>query len=307
MNTKDFIKKYQGKTVGFPDNNFYKGECLSLVKVYIKETTGIYPPASGCNGARCYWSIFPSPLSQVFEKIPNTPDFTPIEGDIMVWNEKTGGGYGHIAICTGKNTGTQYFESFDQNWQGRHAHLVNHNYKNVYGVLRLKKEVGNLPTMPEKPKYDEAWIEEQLMHLKNEREKTDRLRADLDGANAKADQRKKEYETLLENLAKKLTLPATSDISDILGGVERLLSVEETLRVAEKELSKQKEKHEQEREQFSRDLEVLRLAIDKQQRENETLIARIDDLEKRLEAREEAIVASSKFGLLIEKLLRIFK
>lgn len=137
MTFDDFYKKYNGKTIGFPSGK-YVGECLSLVKQYILEVHNINPPASGCNGARCYWSKFPSPLDQVFEKIPNTDDFTPRKGDIMVWDEKAGKGYGHIAICTGKNTGTQYFESLDQNWNGRHAHLVNHTYQNVYGVLRPK-------------------------------------------------------------------------------------------------------------------------------------------------------------------------
>lgn len=145
----EFKKKYLGKTVGYPDGS-YVGECLSLVKVYIKERYGINPPASGCNGARCYWSKFPDPLGKVFTKIVNTLDFTPLKGDIIVWNENAGKGYGHIAICTGNNTGLKYFESLDQNWGGRQAHLVRHNYTNVYGVLRGNDiiEEGNNPDMP---------------------------------------------------------------------------------------------------------------------------------------------------------------
>ena len=135
MTLSKFISKYSGKTVGYPEGQ-YVGECLSLVKWYIKECFDINPPASGCNGARCYWSKFPDPLGTVFKKISNTSDFTPQRGDIMVWDGNAGGGYGHISICTGKNDGLKYFESLDQNWNGRHAHLVNHNYTNVYGVLR---------------------------------------------------------------------------------------------------------------------------------------------------------------------------
>lgn len=137
MTVQESINSLIGKTVGFPEGSFV-GECLSLVKVHMQNVYGFYPPASGCNAARCYWSKFPSPLPEYFDKVPNTKEFTPRLGDIMVWNENAGKGYGHIAICTGKNTGTQYFESLDQNWNGRHAHLVNHTYQNVYGVLRPK-------------------------------------------------------------------------------------------------------------------------------------------------------------------------
>lgn len=137
MTVQESIDSLIGKTVGFPEGRFV-GECLSLVKVHMQNVYGFYSPASGCNGARCYWSKFPSPLPEYFDKVPNTKEFTPRLGDIMVWNENAGKGYGHIAICTGKNTGTQYFESLDQNWNGRQAHLVNHTYQNVYGVLRPK-------------------------------------------------------------------------------------------------------------------------------------------------------------------------
>jgi hypothetical protein len=202
-----------------------------------------------------------------------------------------------------------------------------------YSVVSVQKRVGNPPDMP-KTYTQEQWdklnlentdnwnkwkkAENDLASLRHENQdnwdkwqaelkKAAKLQSDLDGANAKADQRKKEYETLLETLAKKLTLPATSDISDIMGAIERLLSVEELLRKAEKDLAKQQEKHDQEKEQFIRDIEALRGAIDKQQKENETLLARINDLEKRLEAREEAIKVSSRFSIFLEKVLRIFK
>lgn len=163
MSFDEFYKKYNDKTKGYPTDNDYNGECLSLVKLYIKETYNISPPPSGVNSAYGYWTNFPAPLSSVLVKIPNTNDITPVKGDIMVWNNKVGGGYGHIAICTGNNTGTQYFESFDQNWGGRQAHLVNHNYNNVYGVLRSKGVF-----MP-----DPGAIEKQLEECQNEQLKNE--------------------------------------------------------------------------------------------------------------------------------------
>ena len=138
MTFDEFVKEYEGKTVGYPNNNYFLGECLSLTKWHIKEVYGIEPPASGCNGARCYWSIFPNPLGTVLKKIPNTPDLIPKRGWIAVWNSNVGNGCGHIASVLSANVNT--FESLDQNWNGKQAHRVIHNYNNVYGFLVPLKE-----------------------------------------------------------------------------------------------------------------------------------------------------------------------
>ena len=131
----EFIEKYKGKSVGYPNDNYFKGECLSLVKWYIKEVFGIDPPASGCNGARCYWSIFPSPLDSIFEKVPNTPNLVPKKGWVAVWDGSVGGGAGHIAIVADDKATKSTFNSFDSNWGSKTAQIVTHNYNNVYGFL----------------------------------------------------------------------------------------------------------------------------------------------------------------------------
>ena len=131
----EFIDKYKGKSVGYPNDNYFKGECLSLVKWYIKEVFGIDPPASGCNGARCYWSIFPSPLDSIFEKVPNRPDLVPKKGWVAVWDGSVGGGAGHIGIVADDKATKSTFNSFDSNWGSKTAQIVTHNYNNVYGFL----------------------------------------------------------------------------------------------------------------------------------------------------------------------------
>lgn len=136
--TTDFVAKYNGQTLGYPAGS-YVGECLSLVKIYIKERYGINPPPSGCNAARCYWSVFPDPLGSVLKRVPNTPELVPQEGWIGVWDGDVGNGYGHIDIVL-KGATTSQFTGFDQNWGGRHAHTVTHNYNNVYGFLVPKEE-----------------------------------------------------------------------------------------------------------------------------------------------------------------------
>jgi len=62
---EQFLSDYLGKSKGYPDDNSYKGECLSIYKIYIKECFGINPPPSGTNSAYGYWSNFPNPLGEV--------------------------------------------------------------------------------------------------------------------------------------------------------------------------------------------------------------------------------------------------
>ena len=128
-----WIEKYEGDTKGYPTNKDFLGECLSLAKWYIKDMYKINPPASGCNGARCYWTNFPNPLGTVLRKVTNTPDLIPLKGWVAVWNDKVGGGYGHISIVLSATK--DRFVSLDQNWKGKVAHRVTHNYNNVYGFL----------------------------------------------------------------------------------------------------------------------------------------------------------------------------
>ena len=81
---EQFLSDYLGKSKGYPDGK-YVGECLSIVKIYIKECFGINPPASGTNSAYGYWSNFPNPLGEVFEKVGNTDTLIPEKGWIVIW------------------------------------------------------------------------------------------------------------------------------------------------------------------------------------------------------------------------------
>jgi len=156
--TTDFVKKYDGKVVCFPEGSFC-GECLSLVKIYIQERYGIYPPASGCNGARCYWSLFPDPLGTVLRLVSNTVDVIPKEGWIAVWNATQSNEYGHIGIVLdATQTG---FTSFDSNWGGRFAHKVTHDYNNVAGFLAPK----------ESDMADKIYTEEEMTKVRLERDR----------------------------------------------------------------------------------------------------------------------------------------
>lgn len=114
---------------------------MDLVKKFLKECFEINIPLNFGN-AIDYFTKFEDKklLYENFIKIKNTPEFVPIKGDIIVWNEKRGKGAGHIAICTGEAS-TSYFYSIDLNWNGKKkVQEIKHNYNNVLGVLRKKKK-----------------------------------------------------------------------------------------------------------------------------------------------------------------------
>ena len=136
MTYQEFWNKYKGQSKGYPEGQ-YVGECLSIVKLYIKECFGINPPPSGTNSAYGYWSNFPSPLDTVFEKVENTDELIPVPGWIAIWQPWSSNPYGHIAIVAeGSTTGT--LKNYAQNWTSKIFQLESNRYTNVVGFLKPK-------------------------------------------------------------------------------------------------------------------------------------------------------------------------
>lgn len=95
-------------------------------------------PTPVTGGARDIYEQFAASLRDFYDRIPNTPDYVPRKGDIVVWTGMPGNQYGHIAVATGDGD-TNTFRSLDQNWvRGQAVTLVNHNYNYVLGALRPK-------------------------------------------------------------------------------------------------------------------------------------------------------------------------
>jgi hypothetical protein len=140
MNPQEFVNKYSGQTKGYPTDKDYPGECLSIVKLYIKEVFDIDAPPSGSNSAYGYWQNFPDPLPTIFEKISNAPGVVPLPGDIPIWKPTADNSFGHIDICISASVNSSKFTGFDQNWGSKEAHIQIHNYNNVVGWLHPKEE-----------------------------------------------------------------------------------------------------------------------------------------------------------------------
>lgn len=222
MTLDQFITKWNGKEADW--DGFYEGQCVDLFRYYCDEVLKTTQP-DGVWGAANFWTEFDTDpiLKANFTKIPNSPDFVPQKGDVMVWNFNAGGGFGHIGMCTGENTGLQFFKSFDQNWiKLSVCEVVNHNYNNVYGVLRPKGvqpvngDVMEISTaqfeelVTKSTKYDgfasQGWTNpEQVTQAIETRDKAIvDLRKERDGAVADAEEWRKKLNDLVSYAAKAL-------------------------------------------------------------------------------------------------------
>jgi len=127
---QNFLQQYNGRYVDF--DGVYGAQCFDLVNRW--STYLGYRPFTGLYA----YGIIDQTQGN-YTKILNSPTAVPQAGDIIVWNSRYGGGYGHTAIATGIGD-TNSFESFDQNYPtGSPAHLVRHSYDGVIGWLRPNK------------------------------------------------------------------------------------------------------------------------------------------------------------------------
>lgn len=128
---QDFLIKYNGmRDVGNTTEN--RGECTGLFAVYA-ESLGL--PFTWGDAM----DIFANADEKFYEKILNTPEAIPQQGDCVVWGKSFNGTFGHIALATGTATLTT-FECFTQNDPlGSNCHLKTYpSYKSVIGWLRPK-------------------------------------------------------------------------------------------------------------------------------------------------------------------------
>lgn len=133
-----FIQAWKGKKIDF--DLAYQGQCVDLFRQYAKDVLGV-PQAKGVEGAADFWTNYETDpaLKNNYDKLINTETFKPVKGDVMIWNKRAGGGFGHIAVVSDDSATLSNFNSFDQNWRALNVcEITNHTYTNVYGVLRPK-------------------------------------------------------------------------------------------------------------------------------------------------------------------------
>lgn len=121
------------------------------------------------------------------------------------------------------------------------------------------------------------------------------------------EERKKQHSSFIESLAKKLNLLTTSDEADILSHVQSFLDLEEKLRVAEQEKKRMEEIHISEVETLKHEIQSLRIAIEKQQEENKTLLLRVEKVEFQAEEKRKEKQAIQVITSLVESFTKLLK
>ena len=133
MTTEDFIIKWNGKYVD--TDNAYGAQCMDLMHQYCVEVLGLSQGDLAASCARDVYMNFTNVQGHdKFDKIDNSPDGVPQEGDIVFWINEP---YGHVAVFHDGDANS--FKSFDQNYPtGSPCHIQQHTYASVGGWLRFK-------------------------------------------------------------------------------------------------------------------------------------------------------------------------
>lgn len=132
----EFCKKYKiNHSYGFEGT--YVGECVSLVKNYIRDVLGVRPKNAG--NAKDYWlNRNTAYIKSLFTAIPNTPEFIPKKGDVFV---RTSGPFGHIGIVISATK--DYFYTIEQNYKGNgKVKNIKHTDWSDINFLRPKNQSG---------------------------------------------------------------------------------------------------------------------------------------------------------------------
>lgn len=250
MTLDEFVNKYLGKKVDY--DGFYQGQCVDLYRFYLKEVlnTTQTPPVVGAS------EIFDT-AGDRFERIVNTPDGVPQKGDIVIWNKKAGGGFGHVAVFIEGDANR--FKSFDQNWRALNVcEPTEHTYTNVRGWLRFI-------TMPEKT-YTEAEMTKVRLERDENWNKYQSEKADHEATKGELLEVRTSHNQFLQSLATKLVCLA--DEANIIGTIDRLLEVEDQLTKARKDYSQlEKEKFLLESDK-NREIERLQDELSDMRKEN---------------------------------------
>ena len=312
-----FISKWSGKKADW--DGAYGGQCVDLFRFYVNEVLDLPQPRS-VRGAGDFWHNYDSDpiLKDNFKKIPNTPDFVPIKGDVMIWNYNAGDGFGHIGmVMDGATTGK--FTSFDQNWRALNvSEPTGHYYTNVYGVLR-PNVLSNPDDMPK------TYTEEEMTQMREARDANWDLYQDalaqLEECEATTTSKEKtvkqlqaDHQKYLDTLASILWgegEPTLADEASIREKLEQIITkadkvdeLTDRLNRQEQDAKKKYLSYEEELSALKKEMEVMR---DDHARQMSNMEARVDKKMAELQKAKEVYEVHTRMGKLIKGILGFFQ
>jgi hypothetical protein len=97
-----WLEAQLGKKLDF--DKLYGGQCVDLFNYYYQFITGRHPYGDnyGVAGAKDLWNVANSRLTKIVNNV-NDPNQIPQPGDILVYNSRWGGGYGHVEFVISAN------------------------------------------------------------------------------------------------------------------------------------------------------------------------------------------------------------
>jgi CHAP domain len=119
ISLQEFTQKYIGTNQDFDGG--WGGQCVDLARMWVQEGWGLQSnqvlPSDPENGGAVHaYTDYPNSLingNTRVKRIENRPDNHPDAGDIIIWNENMGGGFGHIAVVVDANSNN--FTVLEQN------------------------------------------------------------------------------------------------------------------------------------------------------------------------------------------------
>ncbi|GAB2979062.1 CHAP domain-containing protein [Nocardioides montaniterrae] len=144
-----FVSRRNGQ---FPDyDGQYGSQCVDLFEYYNRDVVGA--PVAWGNAYQLYGAA----SADYYDKYPAGSGYTPVKGDVAVWNTNSAGsgGNGHVAIVLGvvNSTTLQVFQANssgtnDAGVNNSPASIGNHGTANLTGYLHPKNLPGNTPPPP---------------------------------------------------------------------------------------------------------------------------------------------------------------
>lgn len=206
MTYSEFVKKWIGKGIDYDGKFGY--QCVDVYRMYVKEVLGV-PQSPPVVGAKDIWDNY---LKEYFDRIENTIEAVPQQGDVIIWSV---GSYGHIAICDSATKNS--FTSFEQNWVELNGtgvtELRTHNYNNVLGWLHFNSSDNNMDLTDDQKRILQ-FLEEQNANEGKVREAFGALK-DLENCQKENDTLRKFSTNLSEKVA---------DLTDKLAEEQKLTS-----------------------------------------------------------------------------------